>query len=107
MCAKTAEQTKLLIAAGADVNARNYDGKTALMYAKTAEQKKLLNEVKKTQPRTNKQLKKYLKTKPRDKRPSGVVFADAIALLKRAGIVKGDVTPEQAKALIEKMNQNC
>lgn len=42
MCAHTAEQTKLLIAAGADVNAKTSDGGTALMYANTAEQTKLL-----------------------------------------------------------------
>ena len=42
MCAQTAEQTKLLLENGADVNAKNKFGETALMRAKTAEQTKLL-----------------------------------------------------------------
>ncbi len=40
--AKTAEETKRLIAAGADVNAKDWYGRTALMKAQTAEQTKLL-----------------------------------------------------------------
>jgi len=40
--AETAEETKRLIAAGADVNAKDWYGRTALMKAKTAEQTKLL-----------------------------------------------------------------
>jgi len=44
MYAETAEQTKLLIEAGADVHAKDSDGRTALMWAKTAEQTKLLIE---------------------------------------------------------------
>ena len=42
MRANTAEQTKLLINAGADVNAQDYLGFTALSNVKTAEQAKLL-----------------------------------------------------------------
>ena len=40
--AKNADETKFIIDAGADVNARNIHGDTALMRAKTAEQTKLL-----------------------------------------------------------------
>ena len=40
--AETAEETARLLAAGADVNANNFDGLTALMYAITPEQTKLL-----------------------------------------------------------------
>ena len=43
MYASTPEQTKVLIDAGADVNAKNFCGITALMLAKTPEQKKLLS----------------------------------------------------------------
>ena len=40
--ANTAEQTRLLLEAGADVNAKNRNGSTPLHYANTAEQAKLL-----------------------------------------------------------------
>ena len=42
MFAETPEQTKVLIDAGADVNANIDTGATALIYAKTQEQKELL-----------------------------------------------------------------
>lgn len=42
MYALTSEKTKLLLEAGADVNARDNEGKTALMYAKSMEQIKIL-----------------------------------------------------------------
>ena len=42
--AKTAEETRKALAAGADVNARNDIGETALMNASIAEQTKLLIE---------------------------------------------------------------
>lgn len=44
MHAQTPEQTQLLLKAGADVNAKDDDGRTVLMYAKTQEQKQLLLE---------------------------------------------------------------
>ena len=49
------------------------------------------------------ELKKRLKAKSRNKRQSGVVYADAIAEMKRSGEIKGDVKPRQAKRIIAKM----
>ena len=43
LSATTPEQTKLLIDAGADVNAKDFCGRTALTFAKTSEQAKLLS----------------------------------------------------------------
>ena len=143
MLAETAEQTKLLINAGADVNAKDIYGRTALMYAVdrgSIEQIKLLidagadvnakdkydytalmyAEANKKQELIE-LLKtvmnpKYAKTAGTKKRlqsegrslkgkKSGVIFADAIAMLKRSGVTKGDVTPEQAKVLKEKFTE--
>ena len=49
----------------------------------------------------NIETKKHLKsaTKSVKGKKSGVVFADAIAEMKRSGKIKGDVTPEMAKKL--------
>ena len=151
MHAGTAEETKLLIAAGADINVRSkYYHYTALICAHTVEQAKLLidagadvetgyfkiardllerrsptttelhnqmNLIRKLiqdqeeikvikenrQRQANTETKQRLKSKPRDKKPSGVVFADAIAKMKLAGEIKGDVTPDRAKKIITKM----
>lgn len=135
MCAITPEQTKLLIAAGADVNARSEYGDTALICALTDEQAILLIDAgatfergdmaiandrhksesagielrllfqkrKEAQKRKNNKTKQRLKSKPRDKKLSGVVFADAIAKMKLSGEIKGDVTPDRAKKIITKM----
>lgn len=148
MKAGTAEETKLLIAAGADINVRSkYYHYTALICAHTVEQAKLLidagadvetgdskiavdlyerrgrpdyavaeavwklikkqeeikEEKKKIQREKNNETKQRLKSKPRDKKPSGVVFADAIAKMKLSGEIKGDVTPDRAKKIITKM----
>ena len=122
MVAATAGQTNLLIKVGADVNAENRYGNTALMEG-NQEQIKLLIEagakyhkqnlsehvlkkvelVEEQRAEKARDLKERLRAKPRKKIPSGVVFADAIAEMKRSGKIKGDITPKRAKGIITKM----
>ena len=45
------------------------------------------------------ELKKRLKAKSRNKRQSGVVYADAIAEMKRSGEIKGDANQDRQKEL--------
>ena len=104
------EQTKLLIAAGADVNAKDSEGKTALMYAEANKKQELIELLKTVMnPKYAKTAgtKKRLQSEGRSLKgkKSGVIFADAIAMLKRSGVIKGDVTPEQTKVLKEKFTE--
>ena len=118
ICAHTVEQAKLLIDAGADVETgdskivedvyerrcRRGDYEQVEAVRKLIkQQEKIKEEKKKIQREKNNETKQRLKSKPRDKKPSGVVFADAIAKMKLSGEIKGDVTPDRAKKIITKM----
>ena len=107
---------KLLIAKGADINANNNNGETVLDFACAHEIEMLLlkhvavskrkfreaTEQQKQDPEFRLRLatlKKQLKSKPRLRGVSGVVVSDKIAEMKRAGKIKGDITPEMGKKL--------
>lgn len=95
--AKTVEETKETLAAGANVYAKNKWGKTYLDYA-DIKQTELIKQVMK-QHEKNLETKNRIKSTPRLKSISGVVVADKIAEMKRSGIIKGDITPEMGKML--------
>lgn len=100
------EIVELLIAAGADINLEAINREKVFGYTLTDKMKKLLS--KKNSEKQKKDLdfrakltevKKRLKSKTRPKSVSGVVIADKIADMKRAGKTKGDITPVIGKKL--------
>ena len=120
ICAHTVEQAKLLIDAGADVETGDfkivYDvyerrgphtveqwERSEAICKLIKKQEEIKEENKKIQREKNNETKQRLKSKPRNKKTSGVVFADAIAKMKLAGEIKGDITPNRAKKIITKM----
>lgn len=120
ICAYTVEQANLLIAAGADVKTGDFKIARDLLERRSPATTDLHNQmnlirkliqdqeevkvIKENRQRAkNAETKQRLKSKPRDKKTSGVVFADAIAKMKLAGEIKGDVTPDRAKKIITKM----
>ena len=118
ICAHTVEQAKLLIDAGADVETGDFKivedvyerrgrrgdyEQVEAVRELIKQQEKMKTEKKKIQREKNDETKQRLKSKPRDKKTSGVVFADAIAKMKLSGEIKGDVTPDRAKKIITKM----
>lgn len=105
ICAFTDEQAILLIDAGATFERGDMAIADDRYKSESAgvELWGLFQRRKKAQQRKNDKTKQRLKSKPRDKKPSGVVFADAIAKMKLAGEIKGDVTPDRAKKIITKM----
>jgi len=120
ICAHTVEQAKLLIEAGADVEKGDhkivadvyerrgphtvaFSNRFVAVWELVKEQEKIKEKKKKIQRKKNNETKQRLKSKPHSKTPSGVVFADAIAKMKLAGEIKGDVTPARAKKIITKI----
>lgn len=107
MSTQTTEQTKLLIEAGADANAKDNYGKTALDFAETKEQKEILaNAMKKCSIQKRKEnirqsqkvRKEFLKIQPNEK-VSGVALADEIAKDKISGKEKRTITPEVGREI--------
>lgn len=111
MYIKTAEQGKLLMANGAKVlidhSKDRGSEKTELGFFDTQRIRRRITKMLEKQPKREEEKKKPTKsaTRPLKGKKSGVVYADAIANMKRSGIIKGDVTPEMAKKLKEKMTR--
>ncbi|MEE1110856.1 MAG: hypothetical protein UIH99_01445, partial [Alphaproteobacteria bacterium] len=101
----TPEQTKLLLDAGASVYEPHGTEKRKISCARK-EQNELIEQAIKQRHEKIAKKREYLKSNPYKGQKSGVVFADAIAKLKQNGIIKGPITPEVAKNIIEKMTRD-